>query len=139
VKIIRQGVGAISESDVMLASASDAIVIGFGVKVDRVARERAEQEGVQIRTYDVIYHLLEDMEKALKGLLEPETEEFVLGRAEVRAVFKVRGGRVAGCYVLDGVIRRNAKARLIRDGEVIVDTKIASLKRFQEDNTKKAT
>lgn len=133
VKIIRQGVGAVSESDVMLASASDAIVIGFGVKVDRVARERAEQEGVQIRTYDVIYHLLEDMEKALKGLLEPETEEFVLGTAEVRAVFKVRGGKVAGCYVLDGVIRRNAKARLIRDGEVIADTKVASLKRFQED------
>lgn len=132
-RILHQGVGRIGENDVMLAAASEAIVVGYGVKADRVARERAESEGVQIRTYDVIYHILEDMELALQGMLEPTYEEHVIGHAEVRATFRVRGGVVAGCYVRDGHIRRDAEARLIRNGDVIYEGEIASLKRFQED------
>lgn len=135
IRILHQGVGQISENDIMLAAASEAIVIGFNVKPDRVAREQAEQEGVQIRTYNVIYHLLEDMEKALKGMLQPIVEEVTIGRAEVRAVFRVRGQPIAGCYVLEGRIVRNAKARLIRRGQVVAETKIASLKRFKDDVT----
>ncbi|MDQ7028488.1 MAG: hypothetical protein Q9O62_01260 [Ardenticatenia bacterium] len=135
IRIIHRGVGRITENDIMLAAASEAIVIGFGVKSDRVAREQAEHEGVQVRTYTVIYHLLEDVEQALKGKLQPTFEEITIGRAEVRAIFRVRGQPVAGCYVLEGRIVRNAKARLIRNGNVVAETKIASLKRFKEDVT----
>ncbi len=135
IRILHRGVGRITENDIMLAAASEAIVIGFGVKPDRVAREQAEHEGVQVRTYNVIYHLLEDVERALKGKLQPTFEEITVGRAEVRAIFRVRGQPVAGCYVLDGRIVRNAKARLLRDGNVVAETKVASLKRFKDDVT----
>jgi translation initiation factor IF-2 len=134
VSIIRKGIGAITESDVMLASASDAIVIGFNVKPTSQAKETAKQEGVDIRFYDVIYHLLEDIKKAMEGLLEPVYEEVITGVAEVRATFKVPGvGIVAGCYVKEGVISRNHKVRVIRDGVVVFTGGIASLKRFKED------
>jgi len=134
VKILHTGTGNISESDVMLAAASDAIVVGFGVQVDQAARRLAEQEGVDIRLYNVIYMLLEDMEKALKGMLEPKFEEKVLGHAEVRAVFKVsKLGQVAGCYVMDGIITRDAQVRVHRGDAVIFEGRVASLKRFTED------
>lgn len=134
VSIIRAGIGAISESDVMLASASEAIVIGFNVKPTSSAKEIAKKEGVDIRFYDVIYHLLEDIKKAMAGLLEPKFEEIIGGVAEVRATFKVpKVGIVAGCYVKEGVINRNHNIRVIRDGVVIYTGKIASLKRFKED------
>lgn len=133
VKILHQGTGNISESDVMLAVASKAIPIGFNVDVDPAAKRLAETEGVEIRLYKVIYHLLEDVEKALKGLLEPEEQEVILGHAEVRAIFKIAKGQVAGVYVLDGKVVRGAKARIFRDGELVYDGKVASLKRFTED------
>jgi translation initiation factor IF-2 len=134
VTIIRKGIGAITESDVMLASASEAIVIGFNVKPTSQAKEIAKQEGVDIRFYDVIYHLLEDIKKAMEGLLEPVYEEVITGVAEVRATFKVpKVGIVAGCYVKEGVISRNNKVRVIRDGVVVFTGGIASLKRFKED------
>jgi len=132
-EILHQGVGNVTESDVMLAAASHAVILGFNVKVDPAARRLAEQEGVDIRLYNVIYHLLEDVEKAMQGLLEPEKKEVVVGRAEVRAVFKVRHGRVAGCYVTEGVIPRNAFARVWRGDKVVYDGRIASLRRYQED------
>jgi len=134
VSIIRKGIGAITESDVMLASASEAIVIGFNVKPTSQTKEVAKQEGVDIRFYDVIYHLLEDIKKAMEGLLEPVYEEVITGVAEVRATFKVpKVGIVAGCYVKEGVISRNNKVRVIRDGVVVFTGGIASLKRFKED------
>ncbi|MDM7202613.1 MAG: translation initiation factor IF-2, partial [Thermodesulfobacteriaceae bacterium] len=134
VSIMRTGIGAISESDVMLASASNAIVIGFNVKPTSQAKEIAKKEGVDIRFYDVIYHLLEDIKKAMTGLLEPKFEEVIGGIAEVRATFKVpKVGIVAGCYVKEGVIHRNHNVRVIRDGVVLYTGKIASLKRFKED------
>ncbi len=131
--ILHQGVGNVSESDVMLAAASHAVVLGFNVKVDAAAQRLAEQEGVDIRLYNVIYNLLEDVEKAMRGLLEPERREVELGQAEVRAVFKVRQGRVAGCYVTSGTIPRNARVRVRRGDEVVYDGRIASLRRYQED------
>ncbi len=134
INIIHTGVGPITENDVLLASASNAIVLGFNVRPDSAARKLAEREKVDIRTYRVIYDLVDDVKKALSGLLEPEEKEVILGTAEVRATFKIKGvGTVAGCYVKDGVIRRNANARLIRNGVVIYDGKIASLKRFKDD------
>ena len=134
VSIIRKGIGAITESDVMLASASEAIVIGFNVKPTSQTKEVAKQEGVDIRFYDVIYHLIEDIKKAMEGLLEPVYEEVITGVAEVRATFKVpKVGIVAGCYVKEGVISRNNKVRVIRDGVVVFTGGIASLKRFKED------
>ncbi len=134
-EILHQGVGNVNESDVMLAATSHAVVLGFNVKVDAAAERLAEQEGVDIRLYNVIYTLLEDVEKAMRGLLEPERREVVLGQAEVRAIFRVRQGRVAGCYVLSGVIRRNARARLRRGDKVIYEGRLASLRRYQEDVT----
>ncbi len=134
-EILHQAVGNVTESDVMLAAASKAVVLGFNVRVDGAAERLAEQEGVDIRLYNVIYTLLEDVEKALKGLLEPEKREVVLGKAEVRAVFKVRQGRVAGCYVSEGKVLRNARARIHRNGDIVFDGKIASLRRYQEDVT----
>jgi len=118
----------------MLAAASKAIVPGFNVEADTAARRLAESEGVSIRLYDIIYRLTEDVEKALKGMLEPEEKETVIGHAVVRAVFRVpRVGKVAGCYVKDGELRRNALVRLIREGEVIFEGEMASLKHYQED------
>ena len=134
VNVVHAGVGGITESDVMLASASRAVIIGFNVRPDSQARKAAEREGVEIRLYRVIYDLLDDVKKAMEGLLEPEYEEVVLGRAEVRQVFQVpKVGKVAGCYVLEGNISRNAKVRLIRDGVVVYEGGISSLKRFKDD------
>ncbi|MFN3976350.1 MAG: translation initiation factor IF-2 [Aquificaceae bacterium] len=134
VRIIHGDVGGITENDVMLAKASGAIIIGFNTRPDVKAREVAEAEKVDIRLYSIIYEAIEDVRKALKGMLKPVEREVVHGSAEVRATFKIKGvGTVAGCYVLEGKILRNAKARLIRDGVVIFDGKIESLKRFKED------
>ncbi|HEV8573299.1 MAG TPA: translation initiation factor IF-2, partial [Dehalococcoidia bacterium] len=131
--IIHTGTGAISESDVMLASASRAIVVGFNVKADPGARRLAESEGVDVRHYRIIYELIDDMERAVKGLIEPVTVEVVDGHAEVKAVFRVRGGRIAGCAISDGVVRRNSLVRLMRGGELIHTSRVSSLRRFQED------
>jgi len=134
VSIIHSGVGAISESDIMLAKASGAIVIGFNTRPNPAARKLLEEEKVDVRTYGVIYDAVEDVKKALEGLLEPEKVEEILGQAEVRATFKIKKvGTVAGCYVLDGKLVRGAKARLIREGVVVYDGEIESLKRFKED------
>ncbi|MFQ5885752.1 MAG: translation initiation factor IF-2, partial [Anaerolineae bacterium] len=134
VRIIHEGTGNITESDVNLAIASEAIIIGFNIQVEPTARSMAEMEGVEIRQYEVIYKLIEDVEKALQGLLEPVYEDVVLGRAEVREIFHIsRRGKVAGVYVEEGEIRRNAQAKVIRDGELLYDGQIASLKRFTED------
>ena len=134
VNVLHGSAGAISASDVLLASASDAIVIGFNVRPDRGAREFADREGVDIRTYTVIYHLTEDIQKAMTGMLEPTFREEDLGRAEVREVFKVtKVGAIAGCVVQDGVIARNAKARLLRDNVVVWEGGISSLRRFKDD------
>ena len=134
VKCIHGGVGGISESDVMLASASNAIIIGFNVRPSSNAIELAEREQIDIRTYRVIYNAIEDIEAAMKGLLAPEFKEVVIGHASVRAVFKISGvGAVAGSYVTDGKITRNANVRIIRDGIVVYEGKIDSLKRFKDD------
>ena len=134
VRILRQGTGNISESDITLAIASSAIVVGFQVGVDAAAQRLAEAEGVDVRLYDVIYRLIEDIDKALKGLLEPTYQDVVIGHAEVRAIFKIPGkGNVAGSYVLDGQVRRNALARIRRNGDEVYQGKVASLKRFTED------
>jgi translation initiation factor IF-2 len=134
VKILHQGIGRITESDIMLASASDAIVIGFHVDVDEAAHREAVQEGVDVRTYNIIYKLIEDVDKALRGMLEPVYEKVVSGHAEVRAVFSIRRrGNVAGCYMTDGVATRNSWVRVQRDGEELFDGPVESLKRFQED------
>ena len=134
VKIIHGGVGAINESDVTLAAASNAIIIGFNVRPDTTAKETAEREGVDMRLYRVIYNAIEDVEAAMKGMLEPVYEEKILGHAEVRQTFKASGvGTIAGSYVLDGVIERDSNVRITRDGIVIYDGKLASLKRFKDD------
>jgi len=135
VKFIRQATGNITESDIMLAVASQAIVIGFNVQADPAARIMAQAEGVDVRLYNVIYELIEDMEKAMKGLLEPKYEEVVIGHAEVKAIFNIpRKGKVAGLYVSDGKVTRDALARIIRgEGEVVYEGQISSLKRFAED------
>ncbi len=134
VEIVRSGIGAISESDVLLASASNAVIIGFNVKPSAQAKALAEREGVDIRFYDVIYNALDEIKAAMAGMLEPEYEEHVLGRAEVRQTFRVpKVGTVAGCYVLEGVIQRNSMARLLRDNVVVYSGKLASLRRFKED------
>lgn len=134
IKLLHTGIGEITESDLMLAAASQAIVIGFNVGINPAAEKSDLIRQVEVRTYDVIYELVDDVNKALKGLLEPKYEERTLGRAEVRAVFKIpRRGNIAGCYVLEGEINRNALVKVHRDGSVIFEGKIASLKRFQED------
>lgn len=134
VSIIHQGVGAITETDIMLASASNAIIIGFNVRPDVNARRVAEREKVDIRLYRVIYEAIDDVKKAMSGLLEPEYREVFLGRAEVRKIFKIsKVGTVAGCYVTEGKITREAGVRLLRDGKVIYEGKLASLKRFKDD------
>ena len=134
VKIIHGGVGAINESDVILASAPNAIIIGFNVRPDATAKEIAEREGVDLRLYRVIYNAIEDVEAAMKGMLDPVFEEKVLGHAEVRQTFKASGvGTIAGAYVLDGIFERNCSVRLVRDGIVVFDGPLASLKRFKDD------
>jgi translation initiation factor IF-2 len=133
VNVLRKGVGAIGESDVTLAQASDAIIVGFGVRPDAGARQLAEREGVDVRTYEVIYQLLDDIGAALKGLLAPEEHEVVLGAAAVRATFRVPRAVVAGCYVTEGKVVRSARARLLRDGAVVYTGKIGTLRRFKDD------
>lgn len=134
VNILHAETGNIGKNDIMLAAASKAIVIGFNVKADATARRLADTEGVSIREYEIIYRLTEDVEKALKGMLEPEETEVVIGHAEVRAVFRIsRVGKIAGCYVLDGEIHRNAHIRVIRDDEPLFEGSISSLKHLQDD------
>ena len=134
VKIIHGGVGAINESDVSLASASNAIIIGFNVRPDATAKNIAEQEGVDLRLYRVIYNAIEDVEAAMKGMLDPVFEEKVIGHAEVRQLFKASGvGTIAGSYVLDGSFQRGCKVRITREGEQIYEGELASLKRFKDD------
>lgn len=134
VSIIHSGVGAITEADVMLAAASEAVIIGFQVQPTAAARKLADAEGVDIRIYQIIYECIEEIQRALEGLLSPELKEEILGHAEVRQVFHIsRVGTVAGCYVTDGVIQRNARARVLRDGLPIHTGTIESLKRFKED------
>src|SRR6476659_8788031 len=132
--VIAEGVGAITQNDIMLASASDALIVGFNVRPNAEARELAAREGVEIRTYDVIYKLTEEIEQALVGKLAAVTTEETIGEAEVRALFRVsRLGTIAGCMVTDGVVRRNSNVRVIRDGAVIYTTTVADLKRFKDD------
>ena len=134
VKCIHGGVGAINESDVSLAAASNAIIIGFNVRIDAAAKDTAEREGVDVRLYKVIYQAIDDVEAAMKGMLDPIFEEKVIGHAEVRQIFKASAvGNIAGSYVTDGVIQRNCKIRITRDGENIYEGALASLKRFQDD------
>jgi translation initiation factor IF-2 len=134
VNVIHTGIGAITESDVMLATASHGIVVGFNVRPNAEAREQAAREGVDLRTYRVIYQLTEDIQQALVGMLAPTRVEETIGEAEVRALFRAsRIGVIAGCYVTRGVIRRNAKMRVVREGTVVYETGIASLRRFKDD------
>ncbi len=134
VKIIHGGVGAINESDVSLAAASNAIIIGFNVRPDATAKETAEREKVDLRLYRVIYDAINDVESAMKGMLDPVYEEKVLGHAEIRQIFKASGvGNIAGSYVLDGVFQRGCKCRITREGAQIFDGNLASLKRFKDD------
>jgi translation initiation factor IF-2 len=134
VEVIHRGVGAITESDILLARTSGAIIIGFHVRPDNNARAAAEREGVEIKLYRVIYDAVNDVRSALEGLLRPEEREVVLGEAEVRETFKVsRVGTVAGCYVRSGVITRQARVRVVRDGREIYAGNIASLRRFKDD------
>jgi len=134
VNVIRASVGAITDTDVTLADASNAIIIGFNVRPTSLVREAAKNAGVEIRLYNIIYKLLEEIEDALKGMLDPEYEEVVTGSAEVRTLFKVsKIGTIAGCYVTDGVIQKDSLVRIIRDGIVVYEGKMASLKRFKDD------
>ncbi len=134
VRVIHAGVGAINESDVVLASASNAIIIGFNVRPDATAKATAEREGVDVRLYKVIYQAIEDVEAAMKGMLDPIFEEKVIGHAEVRQIFRASAiGNIAGSYVLDGTFQRDCKVRITREGEQIYEGKLASLKRFKDD------
>ncbi|MDD2562332.1 MAG: translation initiation factor IF-2 [Eubacteriales bacterium] len=134
VKVLHAETGNITESDIMLAAASSAVVMGFDVSIDQGARRLADTEGVSIRLYNIIYRLVEDVEKALKGLLEPELVERVIGKAAILQVFKVsKGGTAAGCRILDGEFRRNASVRLLRDGQEVVKTEISSIRREKDD------
>jgi translation initiation factor IF-2 len=133
-RILHSGTGNIGENDVMLAAASKAVVLGFNVVPDGAARKLSDSKGISIRTYNIIYRLLEDVEKSLKGMLAPEEKTTVIGKAEVRATFKIpRQGRIAGCYVIDGEIRRNAQARVVRAGETVYEGDMASLRHHADD------
>jgi translation initiation factor IF-2 len=134
VKVIHAGVGAISESDVMLATASNAIIVGFNVRPDNVAAENAERDGVELRCYRVIYDAINDVEAAIKGMLAPKFRDVDIGQAEVRQVVKISSvGNIAGCYVTTGKVARNAKVRVVRDGIVVAEDEMASLRRFKDD------
>ena len=134
VNVIHSAVGAVTETDVMLASASNAIILGFNVRPDSNARKYAEDEQIDVRLYRVIYEAIEDVKRAMVGLLDPEYKEKYLGRAEVRVTFKVPSvGTVGGSYVIDGKIQRNAEVRVLRDGVIVYEGKLASLKRFKDD------
>jgi translation initiation factor IF-2 len=134
VEVLRAATGNVTESDVMLASASGAVILGFNVSADNIAHAAAASEQIDIRTYRIIYHMIEDVEKAIKGMLSPTFEERVIGRAEVREVFRIRGaGNVAGCYMRTGVARRNARARVVRDGRLLHTGNVGSLKHLQEN------
>jgi translation initiation factor IF-2 len=134
VKVIHQGSGAIIESDVLLASASEATIFGFNVRPSAKAKELARNENVEIRLYDVIYHALDDIRKAMVGLLEPTFEEDVIGSAEIRDIFHhPKAGTIAGSYVTEGKIERNARIRVVREGVVVYTGKISSLRRFKDD------
>jgi translation initiation factor IF-2 len=133
-RVIRSGAGAITESDVLLAAASNAVVIGFNVRPERKAAEIAERDKVEIRLYTVIYDAVDEMKKAMEGLLEPTLREVRLGAAEVRDTFKIsKVGTIAGCYVQDGKVTRTAHVRLLRDNVVIHTGRVSSLKRFKDD------
>ena len=134
VRVIHGGVGAVNESDVSLAATSNAIIIGFNVRPDAMAKQLADQEGVDLRLYKVIYQAIEDVEAAMKGMLDPVFEEKVIGHAEVRQLFKASGvGTIAGSYVLDGIFQRNCKVRITREGKLVFEGELASLKRFKDD------
>lgn len=134
VRVIHGGVGAVNESDVSLAATSNAIIIGFNVRPDAMAKQLADQEGVDLRLYKVIYQAIEDVEAAMKGMLDPVFEEKVIGHAEVRQLFKASGvGTIAGSYVLDGIFQRNCKVRITREGEQVFEGELGSLKRFKDD------
>jgi translation initiation factor IF-2 len=134
IQIVHTAVGGISENDVTLAEVTEAVIVGFNVRPEPKARRAAEDAGVEVRTYGIIYELLDEIEQMLVGQLAPDEEEVVLGTAEVRAIFRVpRSGTVAGCYVIEGVVQRGAKARLLRDGVIIHDGVVSSLKRFKDD------
>jgi len=134
VNVIHSGVGAVRESDVMLAYASNAIIVGFNVRPDAGALISAEDKGVDIRLYRVIYTAIEEIEAAMKGMLDPTYKEEVTGHAEIRQTFKVSGvGTIAGCYVTDGTITRNTQVRIVRDGIIVHEGELASLKRFKDD------
>jgi translation initiation factor IF-2 len=135
VQVIHSGVGAVSESDVMLAAASRAIIVGFSVSADPVAAANAERDGVQLRSYRIIYDMLEEIKSAIKGMLAPKFREVQIGRAEVRQIWRISSvaGNVAGSYVLDGKITRGAKLRVVRGGAIVAEDEIASLRRFKDD------
>ena len=134
IKCIHSGVGAINESDVVLASASSAIIIGFNIRPDAQAKALSDQEKVDIRLYNVIYNAIDDIESAMKGMLDPIYEEKVTGHAEVRSTFKASGvGTIAGCFILDGMVERNCSVRITRNDDLIFEGKLASLKRFKDD------
>ena len=134
VRVIHGAVGAVSESDVMLADASNAIIVGFNVRPDPLAQAMAERGNVEMRMYRIIYDCIEEIESAMKGMLAPKTREVLHGRAEVRQVYRITNvGTVAGCYVLDGKVYRNDLLRVVRDGIIIADDKMISLKRFKDD------
>jgi len=133
-RILHAAVGPVSESDVNLAKASEAVIIGFGIRPDPSADSLADREGVEIKLYRIIYELIDDVQKAMTAALEPETREIALGRAEVRQVFRItKVGMVAGCFVSEGEVRRDARMRLVRDGVVVYDGKVASLRRVKDD------
>ena len=134
VHVIHGAVGAVNESDVMLANASNAIIVGFNVRPEPAAQESAEREGVDIRLYRVIYECIEEITSAMKGMLAPKVREVDLGRAECRETYKISSiGTIAGCHVLSGKITRNSKIRVVRDGIIVCESEIASLKRFKDD------
>jgi translation initiation factor IF-2 len=133
-KVIHASVGAVNESDVLLASTSNAVIVAFNVRPERKAADLAQREGVDIRTHTIIYELLDELQKAVEGLLAPVIKEQFLGRAEVRDTFRVKGvGTIAGCSVLDGIVKRDAEVRVIREGTVIYTGRVSSLKRFKDD------
>ena len=139
VKVIRSGVGTITESDVTLAKASNAIIIGFNVRPNQKTVEVAKENGIEIRLYDIIYKVVEEMEAAMKGMLEPIYEEKINGTVEIRQIFKFsKVGNIAGCHVLDGVVKQNSNARLIRDGVVVYTGKINTIQR-EKDQVKEVT